>query len=103
MPRTVTRKTWEDKRTEELERSLSEDFELPLIDGYTLTRHAALRMVVRRIEIDWVRDALAQPGRPSPQYGTLKHWGELAMAVVNHQERVIVTVGFGTENGGVAP
>lgn len=98
---TVTRKTFEDRRTHRLQQQIPAGFEPPLISGYKLTHHAALRMVVRRIEIDWVREALTAPGRPSPVYGTLKYWGDYAMAVVDHDTRTIVTVGFGLQNGGV--
>lgn len=91
----------EDKRMQQLQEQLPSGYELPVIGGYQLTNHAALRMVVRQIEIDWVRDALTEPGRPGTVDGTQKHCGEMAMCVVDEVAKAIVTVGFGKLNGGI--
>lgn len=92
----------DDRRSADLEKRLCKRrYELPDIDGYTLTYHAAIRMVARQIEIDWVREALtkpSRPGHPSGRNGTRKYVGDLAMCVVNPENRRIVTVGYGVLN-----
>ncbi|UXA19494.1 DUF4258 domain-containing protein [Mycobacterium sp. SMC-4] len=89
-----------DRRTRRLEAKITRsDCALPEIDGWRLSCHAAARMVARRIEIDWVREALTRPGRPNHPSGTRKHVGDMAMCVVSEKAKVIVTVGFGSRNG----
>lgn len=88
-----------DRRTRRLESKIARsDCELPTIDGWRLSCHAAARLVSRRIEIDWIREALNRPGRPNHPSGTRKHVGDMAMCVVSEKSKVIVTVGYGTAN-----
>lgn len=89
-----------ERRTRQLEKRLTGKYELPDIDGYRLSYHAAVRMVARQIEFDWVREALTKPSRPNHPSGTRKHVGDMAMCVVSEKAKVIVTVGYGNLNGG---
>jgi hypothetical protein len=85
-------------RTRRLQRQFPPvGYQFPLIDGYTLTYHAAIRMLARQIEFDWVRDALASPSRPGNN-GTRRHMGDYAICVVNPEQKIIVTVGYGRHN-----
>lgn len=59
------------------------------------TRHAAIRMAARGIELDWVQEALTHGvGRPSPQPGTRRYFGDRAMVVVDPVAKAIITVGY---------
>lgn len=91
----MTRKTLVEKRTKALAKQFDPDTPTPIIDGYRLTYHAAIRMVARRIEIDWVRDALKTAGRPQPG-NKRKHFGDRAMVVTCGG--TIITVGYGQLN-----
>lgn len=87
-------------RTRHLEKRLkAEKHSSPTIDGYALSDHAIARMVIRGIEVDWVRQALTQPSRPArSKPGTVKRVGDLASVFVDPGRKVIVTVCLGRLN-----
>lgn len=90
------RKTVIERRTKALEQQFGPSTPTPLIDGHRLSYHAAIRMVARRIEIEWLCEALRRPGRPEPG-GKFKHIGDYAMCVVG-SNKTIITVGYGLLN-----
>ena len=89
----------DDKRTRLLEQRFG-CCKLPplIIGGFSVCHHARIRMAARLIEPEWVAEALLSPGRPNGKPGTRKFLGDRAMCVVNVNEKLIITVGYGRLN-----
>lgn len=89
----------DEQRTKLLEQRFDRRGLRPLIiGGFEVCYHARIRMAARRIEPEWVADALRAPGRPNSKPGTRKHLGNMAMCVVEPKTKQIITIGYGRLN-----
>lgn len=89
----------DDEHTKRIEHQLRRgQYKRPQVAGYRMTFHAVARTIVRKIDAQWIINAIRSENYTTTGETTRKYYGDLAAVTVNKFTKEIITVGYGTRN-----